>query len=29
MFKKLSDWWFKVQWNRQMKKDKLAGNWPL
>jgi hypothetical protein len=29
MFKALSDWWFKLQWNRRLKQDKRAGRWPL
>jgi hypothetical protein len=29
MIKKIKLWWFRLHWERQMKKDKAAGRWPI
>jgi hypothetical protein len=29
MWQKIKNWWFCLQWKRQMKKDKAAGRWPI
>jgi len=29
LLKKVLDWWFIFKWNRQIKKDKRSGRWPI
>lgn len=29
MIKAIKDWWFCFKWNRQLKKDKRNGLWPI